>query len=160
MVAQEIEHLRRDLQAEQQRGLRLLADFENVRRRMAREQAAAYEDGRRAALLPLLPVLDNLERAIANGSSDPLFYEGVAATRRQFVAALHEAGAEPVQTIGLPFDPASQEAVSTAPVNGVAPGTVVSEAGRGWRMGDVVPRPAQVVVASGESVEERSEPWP
>ena len=155
---EEAEQLRRALEVEQQRGLRLLADFENFRRRVAREQLAAQQEGRRAALLLLLPVLDSLERALATGSSDPEFYAGVAATQRLFVAALREAGAEPVETVGGPFDPAVHEAVATAPADGTPPGRVVGEVPRGWRLGDEVLRPAQVVVATAPK-EGRGEPW-
>ena len=84
--AEESEQLRRALDEERQRNLRLLADFENFRRRAAREQEMARREGRRAALLPLLPVLDTLERALAAGSTDPDFYEGVAATQRLFMS--------------------------------------------------------------------------
>ena len=114
----------------------------------AREQEAARRDGRRAALLPLLPVLDTLERALAAGSTDPDFYEGVAATHRLFLTALREAGAEPVESVGQPFDPKVHEAVATVPPSGVEPGTVVREIRRGWRLGDELLRPAQVVVAA------------
>jgi molecular chaperone GrpE len=143
----ELERLRQALDEEQQRHLRLRADFENVRRRTSRELEAARRDGQRAALLPLLQVLDSLERALAAGSTDPGFYEGVAATHRLFVNALHEAGADPVPSVGRSFDPKVHEAVATAPSNGVEPGTVVREVRRGWRLGDELLRPAQVVVA-------------
>lgn len=153
----EIEGLRQALDQERQRNLRLLADFENLRRRVTREQDAARREGRRAALLPLLPVLDTLERALGSGSSDPDFYEGVAATRRLFVGALHEAGAEPVESVGRPFDPTIHEAVTTVPPEGVRPGTVVRELRSGWRLGDELLRPAQVVVATSP---ETAGSWP
>jgi molecular chaperone GrpE len=143
----EVERLRRALDEEQQRNLRLLADFDNFRRRVAREAAASRHAGRREALLSLLPVLDTLERALEAGSADREFYEGVAATHRLFVGALREAGAEPLESVGRPFDPTIHEAVATVAPNGVEPGTVAREVRRGWRLGDDVLRPAQVVVA-------------
>jgi molecular chaperone GrpE len=156
VAAGESERLRHALDEERQRNLRLLADFENFRRRVAREQDMARRDGRRSALLPLLPVLDTLERALAAGSTDTDFYEGVAATQRLFISALREAGAEPIESLGRPFDPKVHEAVATVPSDGVAPGTVVREVRRGWRLGDELLRPAQVVVA--RSVED-SDRW-
>ncbi len=152
----EVQSLRQALEEEQQRTLRLLADFENFRRRVAREQEAARHDGRRAALMPLLPVLDSLERALAAGSTDPEFYEGVAATHRLFLAALREAGAEAIDSVNWPFDPKVHEAVATVPSDGVEPGTVAREVRRGWRLGDEVLRPAQVVVATAR---EPDDPW-
>jgi len=153
----EVEPLRRALDEERQRGLRLLADFDNFRRRVAREGGLARLEGRREALLPLLPVLDTLERALAAGSTDADFYKGVSATHRQFVAALGEAGAEPIESIGQLFDPNLHEIVGTVPADDILPGTIVREVRRGWRLGDEVLRPAQVMIASpGED----PDPWP
>ena len=138
------------------RHLRLLAEFDNYRRRTAKEHEAARREGRRAALLPLLPVLDSLERALATGSTDRDFYDGVAATHRLFLAALREAGAEPIESVGRPFDPNLHEAVAAVPADGeVAPGTVAREVRRGWRLGDELLRPAQVVVATAEEPADR-----
>jgi molecular chaperone GrpE len=151
--SEELERLRRDLEEERQRHVRLLADLDNFRRRAVREQERARHEGRRAALLPLLPVLDTLERALAAGSTDRDFYEGVAATHRLFLAALREAGAEAVESVGRPFDPNLHEAVATTPADGFEPGIVAHEVRRGWRLGDDLLRPAQVVVATpGEVV--------
>jgi molecular chaperone GrpE len=148
--------LQQAIEEERQRNLRLLADFDNFRRRVGREKEAASGDARRAALLPLLPVLDTLERALAAGSTDADFYEGVAATRRLFESALREAGAEPLETVGQAFDPTLHEAVGAEPSDGVEPGTAVREVRRGWRLPDGLLRPAQVVVATGE---EPARPW-
>jgi molecular chaperone GrpE len=141
---------------EEERHLRLRADLENFRRRAAYERDAARADGLRAALLPVLPVLDMLERALAAGSSDPDFYEGVSATYRLFTRALREAGAEAVESVGRPFDPEVHEAVATVPSSGVEPGTVAREVRRGWRLGNELLRPAQVVVAADR---EPVDPW-
>jgi molecular chaperone GrpE len=156
VAAEDVDRLRQALDEEARRTLRLRADFENVRRRAAQECDAARQDGRRAALLPLLPVLDTLERALAAGSIDPDFYEGVAATHRMFTRALREAGAEPVESVGRAFDPQVHEAVATVPSGGVEPGTVAREVRRGWRLGNELLRPAQVVVATDR---EPAEPW-
>jgi molecular chaperone GrpE len=134
-----------------ERHLRLRADFENFRRRAAKDYESAHREGRRTALLPLLPVLDSLERALQAGSTDREFYDGVEATHRLFLAALREAGAKPIETVGQPFDPTVHEAVAAVPADGgVTPGTVVREVRRGWRLDDELLRPAQVVVASAE----------
>ena len=150
------EALRRALDDERERHLRLLAEFDNVRRRMAREHGTARDEGRRAALLPVLPVLETLEQALAAGSTDASFYEGVAATRRMLLNALREAGAEAIETVARPFDPRLHEALATVPTAGVKPGTIVREMRRGWRLGDELLRPAQVEIASDE---ETAGPW-
>src|SRR6266850_8249072 len=136
ITADEVERLRRELDDQRQRQLRLLADFENFRRRAGRDQEAARREGARSALLPLLSVLDTLERALAAGSIDPDFYEGVAATQRLFLKALREAGAEAVESEGRMFDPSIHEAIGVVPAAGVEPGTIVREVLRGWRLGD------------------------
>jgi molecular chaperone GrpE len=144
----EAERTRRALAEEQQRNLRLRADLDNVRRRAAKEQESAERGGRRAALLPLLPVFDSLERALATGSTDQHFYEGVAATLRLFTDALLQAGAEPFDSVGLPFDPAIHEAVDLVHADGVETGTVTRQLMSGWRLGDELLRPARVIVAA------------
>ena len=154
--ADEVLRLRQGIEEGRHRSLRLLADFENFRRRVGREKEMASGEARRAALLPLLPVLDTLERALAAGSVDADFYEGVAATQRLFESALHEAGAEPIEAVGQPFDPTRHEAVGAEPSEEVAAGTVVREVRRGWRLPDGLLRPSQVVVAAGE---ESARPW-
>ncbi len=142
--------------AAQERYLRLRADFDNLRRRTAHEREAGQLEGRRAALTPLLPVLDTLERALEAGSTDPAFYEGVAATHRLFIQALRDAGAEPIESVGRPFDPNVHEAVAMVPADGGRPGTVAREVRRGWRLGDTLLCPAQVVVAAPR---EAVDPW-
>src|SRR5262245_65901777 len=99
----------------------------------------------------MLPVLDTLERALDAGSADADFYAGVRATQRLFVAAMREVGAEPVESLGRPFDPAVHEAVATRAEPGAVPGTVELELQGGWRLDGELLRPARVVVASGRS---------
>ena len=156
LAADDVEELRRSVREQQDRYLRLLADFENFRRRMAREQEGARHAGRRDAVLPLLPALDTLERALAAGSTDAPFYEGVVATYRLFLDALRDLGIEPVESQGQRFDPGLHEAVATIASADVEPGTVTREIRRGWRFGHELLRPAQVVVAARPEV---PEPW-
>jgi molecular chaperone GrpE len=156
-VAYPVEELQRALDEERNRNLRLRADFDNLRKRGLSEQEAARRAGHRAALVPMLPVLDALERALDAGSTDSVFYEGVASTLRLLEAALREAGAEPVESLGLPFDPRAHEAVDTTVAADVPAGTVVRELRRGWRRGDDLLRPAQVVVAGREDTPSETE---
>ena len=144
----EVERLRHDVHEEKQRNLRLRADYDNLRKRAARESQAAQAEGRRAALRTILAVLDALERALAVGSNDPAFFEGVESTHRLFLAALTEAGAEPIPAVGRVFDPRLHEAVSYEPSRDYAPNTVARELRRGWRLGDELIRPSEVVVAA------------
>src|SRR2546426_10667223 len=101
----EAERLRRALDEQREQYLRLLADFDNFRRRAAREHDVAGREGRRAALLPLLALLDTLERALAAGSTGRNFYDGVAPTHRLFVNAPRQARARPRGGVGRPVGP-------------------------------------------------------
>jgi molecular chaperone GrpE len=157
LAGDDVEELRRSPGEQEDRYLRLLADFENFRRRMAQEHERARHEGRRDALHALLPALDTLGRALAAGSTDTPFYEGVVATHRMFLDALRGLGVEPVQSEGQPFDPNQHEAVATVPADDVEPGTVTREVRRGWRFGHELLRPAQVVVAARPEV---AGPWP
>ena len=153
----ETEQLRGRLEEAKEQGLRLLADFTNLRRRMEREQDAARHEGKREALGLLLPVLDAFERALEAGSTDGPFYEGMTATHRLFVDGLRAAGAEPIVSVGEPFDPTRHEALATIEVPEAVPGTVTREVRRGWRVGDALLRPSQVVVAAAPEADDR---WP
>lgn len=99
----------------------------------------------------MLPVLDDLERALTVGSTDQGFYDGIVAIHRLFVAALREAGAEPIKAVGQPFDPAAHEAVATTPGDAAEAGLVVRETRRAWRLGGHLLRPARVVVTIAPS---------
>jgi molecular chaperone GrpE len=145
--AEQLRSLQRALEEEQSRTRRLAADFINFRRRTDRERDAVRRDGARAVLLPLLSVLDDFERAMATASTDRAFSEGVAAIQRLFVAALREARAEPIDSVGQPFDPTIHEAVATVPAEGPETDIVVREERRGWRLEGELLRAARVVVA-------------
>lgn len=127
-----------------------MADFENYKKRIERQLAEISLAGRRGVLAKMLPVLDNLERALAFDDSDAL-RTGLQATLRQFEAALESENVKLVVVKGLPFDPKLAEAIATQPTPpGVADDTVLEEARKGYAIGDEVLRPAQVVVAQGK----------
>jgi molecular chaperone GrpE len=129
---------------------RTQADFENYRKRVAREAAAAQERGMAGLAKELLPALDNLDRAIdAAAAEDPLL-EGVSLVRAELSAGLGRAGIECYSPIGEAFDPSLHEAVATAPQppGGEPSGTIVEVYQLGYRLGANVIRPARVVVAA------------
>jgi molecular chaperone GrpE len=135
---------------------RTQADFENYRKRAAREVAAAQERGAAKLALALLPAIDNLERALAHvdtadggdgsNGTDSLV-AGLKHVHSDLIAALGRAGIERYSPEGEPFDPQYHEAVAQQPVEGAEPGVVVEVYQRGYRMGENVVRPARVVVA-------------
>jgi len=135
---------------------RTQADFENYRKRVAREAAAAQERGVCGLAKELLPALDNLDRALeeaaageSEGPEDPLLH-GVRLVRAELKAALARVGIESFSPVGEPFDPSLHEAVATAqqPAGGPPSGTVVEVYQDGYRLGPTIIRPSRVVVAA------------
>ena len=134
---------------------RTQADFENYRKRVAKESAAAQQRGVVKLAKELLPALDNLDRALeeAGGSSehdgddDPLL-EGVRLVRSELHAALARLGIESFSPTGAVFDPAEHEAMAQHPVAGAPSGTVVEVFQPGYRLGASIIRPARVLVAA------------
>src|SRR6202035_4711735 len=134
---------------------RTQADFENYRKRVAKESAAAQQRGVVKLAKELLPALDNLGGALeeAGGSSehdgddDPLL-EGVRLVRSELHAALARLGIESFSPTGAVFDPAEHEAMAQHPVAGAPSGTVVEVFQPGYRLGASIIRPARVLVAA------------
>ncbi len=132
------------------------ADFENSRKRMERERGETYQRVVVDVVGQLLPVIDNLRRALDTEASVEAseseefrhFLHGVELIAKQLNAVLERLNVEPVATVGHPFDPHVHEAIATEPTNDVAPDTVVQEVQRGYRLGDRLIRPAMVKVAS------------
>jgi molecular chaperone GrpE len=124
-----------------------MADFENYKKRMERQLADIALAGKKSVLTKILPVLDNLERAVAFEDSDGL-RGGLQATLRMFETALASEGVKTVSLKGLPFNPRLAEAIATQPTpDGIAEDTVLDEAHKAYTIGGEVLRPAQVVVA-------------
>jgi molecular chaperone GrpE len=126
---------------------RTQADFENYRKRMARENAAALDRGVTKLARELLPALDHLEHALKAASGHEDVVKGFALVRDEIVAALGRVGIEAFSPDGEAFDPNEHEAMAAQPSDGVEPGTVVEVYQQGYRLGGAVLRPARVVVA-------------
>lgn len=129
---------------------RTRADFENYRKRVAKDAADAVQRGRAELARELVPVLDNLERALeaAEGGEDAeSLAKGVALVRDELRALLERAGVEAYDPAGERFDPSWHEAVSTRAEEGTEAGTVVETLERGYRLDGQVLRAARVVVS-------------
>jgi molecular chaperone GrpE len=131
---------------------RTQADFENFRKRSAREAALATQRGATKLAKELLPAVDNLERALEHApevsdDAELAFLAGIKHVHSDLIAALKRSGIERYSPEGEPFDPTLHEAVAQQPIDGLAPGTVVEVFQRGYRIGENVVRPARVVVA-------------
>jgi molecular chaperone GrpE len=131
---------------------RTQADFENFRKRSARDASAATQRGAMKLAKELLPAVDNLERALehapeASDDAEQAFVAGIRHVHSDLIGALQRAGIERYSPEGEPFDPTLHEAVAQQPFDGFEPGTVVEVFQRGYRIGENVVRPARVVVA-------------
>ncbi len=130
--------------------LRRRADFENYKRRMERERAAAGQDAQADLLRELVPTLDNLERALAAASADSSsLREGVLLIQRGLLAALEAHGLRLEDPGGLRFDPQRHQALSYDDAPGHTDGTIVQVFGRGYFHKERLLRPALVQVARG-----------
>ena len=129
---------------------RTQADFENYRKRVARESSNAQGRGVASLAKELLPALDNLDRALGAAAEDDPLLEGVRLVRSELAAALARVGIESFSPVGETFDPAVHEAMATVeqPVDGAQSGTVVEVYQPGYRLGANIIRPARVVVAA------------
>jgi molecular chaperone GrpE len=129
---------------------RTQADFENYRKRVARESASAQARGCILLAKELMPALDNLDRALEAAAKDDPLLDGVRLVRSELSAALARTGIESFSPAGEVFDPAVHEAVATSEqaADGAASGTVVEVFQPGYRLGETIIRPARVVVAA------------
>ena len=139
--------------------LRLRAEFENFKKRMQKERADLLKFGNESLLKALLPVLDNLSRAIEHGKnakeSSPLL-EGVEMVQKEFLTTLDKFGVKSVQAVGEVFDPERHEAVSQAESE-LEPNRVISAVQSGYFYHDRLLRPARVIVSKGKTEQPRKE---
>ena len=127
---------------------RTQADFENFRKRAAREATAAGERAKTGVVSGLFPVVDNLERALASaGEGEEHLADGVRLVHSELLALLERNGVEQFDPAGERFDPAFHEALATRPAEDGDPGVVIDVVEKGYRANGSVLRPARVVVS-------------
>jgi molecular chaperone GrpE len=140
-----------DYEATREQLLRLMADFDNYRKRMTRQSEEARQFAVADLVIALLPGFDNLERALSAARQDStpssaMITEGVSMVLRQLKEALGKVGVREVPTQGLAFDPTRHEAVDIVSVPVSEDGMIVEEVQRGYLLHDRLLRPAKVVV--------------
>ena len=134
--------------------LRLAAEFDNYKRLAQRDQRDQIRFGNEQLLKELLPVVDNLERAVTasrNGGSPDVLIQGVDLTLKQLTGALTRFHVIPVETVGQPFNPATHQAVASVASEKVPEQHVVDEFQRGYRLHDRILRAAMVSVSTGQA---------
>ena len=132
--------------------LRAKAEFENFRKRIAREREDERKRATERLVVELLPAIDNLERAIEHTTADNdinHLINGVTAVHTQIIGVLGKEGVSVIDPVGQPFDPNTQQAVSQQEDTSVPDGTVVAAFQKGYEMGGRIVRPAMVVVSTG-----------
>ncbi|PTX64845.1 molecular chaperone GrpE [Melghirimyces profundicolus] len=142
---------KKEAEENEERALRSAADLENFRRRAKKEREELAKYAAVPLVEKLLPVLDNLERALeAGGKSEDAkaLHQGVEMVYRQLLQSLEEHGLTPIEAEGLEFNPHEHNAVMEVEAEGVEPGMVVEELQKGYRFKDRVIRPSMVKVSS------------
>jgi len=159
----ETDKLKDDLAKAKDALLRTAADFDNFRKRQRREMDELKKFAGEKVLLDLVPVLDNLTRALqasAQAKDPSTLLQGVKMVADQFRSALESHGLKGFESVGQAFDPQKHEAISEREDPSAAPGTVVEEFQRGYMLNDRVARPAMVVVAKNAAAEKAPEEEP
>ena len=136
------------LKEEQDKYLRLAAEYDNYRKRSIKERDALRDDIRSAAIADLLPVYDNLERALSAECSDEAFYKGIEMTMSKLRAIFESMGVSEIPAVGETFDPALHNAVMHIEDEQYGPGEIVQEFQKGFRLGDKIIRFSMVQVAN------------
>jgi molecular chaperone GrpE len=132
------------------RFLRERADLENFRKRANREKEELLNYGYKSLIEEILPVLDNLERALSHASEDglPALVEGIRMTHGMLLASLRKFNVTQVEAVGSPFNPAFHQAMAQVPTDEYPPNTVVEEYQKGYLLKDRLLRPAMVTVST------------
>ena len=139
--------------------LRVAADFENFKKRMERERSLLMKYAGEHIFREILPVVDNLERAVGhglNGGSEAeknlaSLFEGVQLTLRSLQSSLEKFEVKAIESVGLPFDPNHMEAMTMEPSNTIPTNHVINEFERGYIYKDRLLRAAKVIVSSGKA---------
>jgi molecular chaperone GrpE len=153
-VEQDLDDVSRALQERDEfkdLALRAKADFENYRKRADRKVAESRAIAVAGVVRELMPVIDNLDRAVEAAGGAPsgdAFADGVRLVHADLHSVLDRLGLTAIDPSGEVFDPNIHEAIAQTPVDGVAAGTIVEVAQKGFMLGEIVVRPARVVVAA------------
>ncbi len=140
-----------ELAAMKDRYMRLMADFDNFRKRQIREREEWIKRANESLLADFLPVVDHLHIALSKeADTSAPFVAGVKMVYDQFVAALEKNNVVPVDAKGQPFNPEWHEALSQVPSDTVPANEVIEQFRRGWSLSGRLLRPAQVIVSAGK----------
>ena len=146
--SEELEKLRLELAGQEEKFLRLAAEYDNYRKRSQREKAVAWAEAQSEAVLAFLPVYDNLERALKQETADEAYAKGVEMIMTPFKAVLNRLGVEEISALGQPFDPALHDAIMHVEDETLERNTVAEVFQAGFKLGEKVIRVSMVKVAN------------
>jgi len=126
---------------------RTLAEYDNFRKRTAKEKAETFNNGVISAVNEIIPILDTLEMALNAPTQDENYKKGIEMTFTTAKNALKKLGVEEIEALDKPFDPKIHSAVMQSEKEGVEPGIVIRQFQKGYRIGDRIIRPASVTVS-------------
>lgn len=144
----DVKKLQEDLENTTDRLKRLMAEFDNYKKRALKEREHLYNSVIADIMIAFLPVMDNLEKAIDANTADEGYKQGMELVAKQFKEVLKSFGLEEIPAVGEIFDPSLHEAVSSVQDDTKKSQEIVTEFRKGYRMGDKVIRHAMVVVAN------------
>ncbi|RUM42307.1 MAG: nucleotide exchange factor GrpE [Desulfocapsa sp.] len=153
----ELEALQEELGEQKDQVMRIAAEFENYKKRMMREKSNALKYAGEPILREILPVVDNLERAVAQGETGDAdteqalasLLEGVQLTLKSLLASLEKFEVTSISSVGEPFDPVNQEALTMEASDSIPVNHVINEFEKGYLYKDRLLRAAKVIVSSG-----------
>ena len=147
-LLEELETLKQNLSEQEDKFLRLAAEYDNYRKRSQKEKESTYADAKSDTVLAFLPVYDNLERALKQDTADEAYKKGVEMTMTQLKEVLSRLGIEEIPALGQPFDPNLHNAVMHVEDDSVGENTIVEVFQAGFKAGEKVVRFAMVKVAN------------
>ena len=147
-LADELEKLKAALAEQEDKFLRLAAEYDNFRKRSQREKSTAWADAQAEAVMAFLPVYDNLERALKQETADKAYAKGVQMTMAQFKSVLEKLGMEEIPAVGEPFDPALHNAIMHVEDKELGKNIIAEAFQTGFRLGGKVIRVSMVKVAN------------
>ena len=136
------------INAEKEKYLRLCAEYDNYRKRSQKERESLYADIKADTLLKFLPVYDNLERALAQPTTDEAYRKGVEMIMTQFNTTLEKLGITEIEAMGQTFDPNIHNGVMHTEDESLGENVIAQVFSKGYRLGDRILRPAMVQVAN------------
>lgn len=144
----EVANLKEELDDLTDRYKRMMAEFENYKKRSSKEREMLYANVMSDVVTSILPVIDNLEKAVEAKIEDTAYQDGIKLILRQLMEILEKNGVTPIESVGKSFDPEFHEAVSRVDDNTKGAQEIVQEYRKGYRIGTKVIRHAMVVVAN------------